>query len=232
MRIVIVAACTLVATLAGVAEADNLVVNPSFETGNYAAAAWPSGLGYWGGDQAAFVTFENGIAPLAGDRMLRFDFTAFSGPDPVQVASDVFSLIDLDSVRDLILSGVAVASAEASFNRVAGDDLTDNEFSLRVLAYDGLPADFPLELNEWIARSDATLFSDSDVTTWEAMSVEMLVPANTYYLAVYVAARENVFNNGDGLEFDGHYCDEVSLEVRAAVPVQESTWAGVKAIFR
>ena len=45
-----------------------------------------------------------------------------------------------------------------------------------------------------------------------------MLPTNADYLAVRVTASENIFNDNSFPEFDGHYADNVSLQVNNAVP--------------
>ena len=85
--------------------------------------------------------------------------------------------------------GGAVHSAlEAYFEgRLAGVDLSQPELHL--------------------LRTDTLLYSDGDTGTWEEAVVEMLLPADTDFLAVELAANENVHNDLVPPEFDGHYAD-------------------------
>lgn len=59
----------------------------------------------------------------------------------------------------------------------------------------------------------ATLFSDGDPLTWENISVDLILPIETDFIAIDVLAGENIFNDASGEEFDGHYADAVSLTI-------------------
>jgi hypothetical protein len=57
------------------------------------------------------------------------------------------------------------------------------------------------------------MFTDSDTSTWEMAATQLLIPTNTDFLAIQVLAIEDVYNDTFGTEFDGHYCDMVTLKI-------------------
>ncbi len=203
-------------TWTGVVEGSaNLVVSPGFEgTPNY-IVDWPNEYGQWGGDMADFaIAPHNGVSALEGQQMLRFEASNSGGYGTTGV-SQVLQVLDIGAHMPLISSGEALVTASVSFNRVSGDVETDAEFALRLFAYGGaVDQHFALKEAEAHLLSDETiLYSDSDPLTWEAVALEMWLPADTDFLVVELSANENVFNDLVAPEFDGHYADSVSVTI-------------------
>ncbi len=171
----------------------------------------PSDFGYWGHDLAELVTAENGITPLEGDRMLKFLATFPDGPSAPARDCDMEQLVSLCGMS----IGAAGVEAEvtAHFNRVLGDAETDTEFSIRLRSYAGSPADYPSSAGSFLAESFITIESDGDPATWEELTSTLLIPAGSDYFVVWLAATENVYNDGVEPEFDGHYVDAVTVHV-------------------
>ena len=182
---------------------------------------WPTEFGVWGVDVTEVTEAVQGITPAEGKRMLHFLCTApdnFPGCDDLGILqSDLHQFVDLSAIADVVASGSAVAHAEVSFNRVAGNRQTDTEFHFRIAAYVGPVGNF--RIGEIIDFGSVRFLSDSDPLTWERVSVEFPIPAATEYLGVLLSAVENV-SNGDGSEpaFDGHYADDVTLIIMQTCP--------------
>jgi hypothetical protein len=49
------------------------------------------------------------------------------------------------------------------------------------------------------------------LATWEELSIDLILPSNTDFVAIRVDAFEDVFNDLTTGEFDGHFADAVSL---------------------
>jgi PEP-CTERM motif-containing protein len=214
------------------AYAANLVTNPGFESQVSTLGSWPSGYGYWQGDYSAIVTTENGVAPQGGSQMLNFIYSASAQPDD-HTASELIQLIDISAYHDLILTGQATATGSVYFNRVLGDSQTDTQFAVRLLAMSGVPADFPVpDYGLWVLTfSESSIESDGNPATWEQASVQLQLPANTDYLAILIWARENVFNDTTGVEFDGHYADSASVEIIPEPATMSLLAVGLGAVF-
>lgn len=191
--------------------AGNLVVNPGFEATEDLSA--PTGFGDWGGNPASVVIAEQGISPYEGSRMLRFDFTSSGSGPSEHIASEVWQFVDLSGCAALIAQGDAVAVGRAYVNRVTGDSQTDTRLGINLYAFQGDPVDFQLGGPDELARLGGSILTDGDPDTWELSLVEMALPTGTTYVAVWAYANESVFNDTTGVEFDGHYCDNVTLEV-------------------
>ncbi|MCD4831880.1 MAG: PEP-CTERM sorting domain-containing protein [Anaerohalosphaeraceae bacterium] len=200
--------------------ASNLVVNPGFETSEITYGGWPSSYGNWNGDYSAIVGTAGGITPLDGSEMLQFKDTSFCGAGSGD-SSQVFQLIDVSTYSDAIVSGSAVASASAYFNRVTGTSDSDTHFAIAMFAFGGNISSFP-EIWENSGATTALarvggrydgIYTDTDPLTWEIDSVEFVLPVGTDYLVAYICAYEDVVNDSSHPEFDGHFADSVSLEI-------------------
>lgn len=194
----------------------NIIVNGSFEEGAYRT---PLGKVFvtdtWqGNDVAGFTEATQGVVPLDGNRMLKFEQ---AGEVPGSYTTcNVNNIIDVSAYSDIISSGVAVAQASAYFNRIAGDEQTDTWFQLFIYAYAGpLSSIYSKKRNnEYLMRGRAYLTdSDADTATWEQIFLEKAIPSGTDFILVEVMACENVYNDTTGLEFDGHFADMVSFTI-------------------
>jgi hypothetical protein len=146
--------------------------------------------------------------------MLHFIYSTPSGPSGPHNASELWQIIDISGYESDIGAGGVVAQASVRFNRVPGDEETDTSFGLWIGSYAGSPSSFPSQwLNTELAASSEVLFSDSDPGSWETVSRTLSLPPETDFLVIHIAAVENIFNEGAGEEFDGHYADDVRLNL-------------------
>ena len=120
----------------------------------------------------------------------------------------------------MVDSGNAVADLGAYFWRMAdeeGNDQIDTRFSVGVYAFSGAMDDFQdgWRTKSYLAGTNAPVFLDNPDKweTWVPVSAQLALPSNTDYLAVFVAATENVFNDLTGVEFHAHYVDGVTLNI-------------------
>lgn len=191
------------------------LMNPGFETPASTTGGWPTACGYWQGDYSEIVTAENGITPTEGNRMLKFIATSVpNAPDPAGT-SQVVQLVDLRGLSGPIAEGYMRARLRARFNRVTGDAQTDTRFTADLYVYAGEPNSFSAQWSQssHLAKGNSAVYTDGDPNTWEMATAVVTLPANTDFLAVHLAASENVCNDTTGPEFDGHYCDTVSFEI-------------------
>lgn len=184
------------------------LVDGSFERAD--PGARPQGFGVWGQDPSQSVPAELGITPLVGDRMLKF---LAANPSGAQAGSTGCDLVQLVSLGDPATRPGSV-TASAWFNRVDVDEETDSAFDLYVEAYEGDPRDFSGDGG--LASNFSQLISDDDPATWEELRTTLEVPAGADYLAVWLVAGENEFNDAVDPEFDGHYADGVVLRDSSA----------------
>jgi len=197
--------CLTALLLSGaVAAVTTPLVDGGFET-TEPGIGRPTSFGVWVGDVTSARNAENGILPLEGQRMLRFEWTD-TVPYATQFgASQLFQLVAV-SPGDLL-------AATASFNRVAGEAETDDAFLLVFDFYAGDPSDYPSVANSPLEKAFVELFSDSDPSTWELAVLSSVAPPGSTYAAIQVNAGENVVNDSAGIELDGHYADAVTLEI-------------------
>lgn len=203
--------------LGQVCGASNLVANWGFETSETTQGGWPNGYGDWSGDHSQVVAATSGISPLEGTKMFQFEGTSHNGHG-TSVESLIFQLIDISAYNELISNGNAKANATAYFNRVAGDSQTDTSFSFHLWAYDGSASTFA---TRWEAGGNSSslrhsaggCFADGDISTWESSYIELVLPTNTTFIVVGIDAGENIFNDTTNPEFDGHFVDNISVEI-------------------
>ena len=199
--------------LAGVADAA-VVNNPGFETGTAAPATLIAPN--WSYDNHAFVTTENGITPAAGNRMLKFLNTSWTGPGGV--VSDVFQAVDLSSPADqaIITAGGAMLNVSTLFNRVADNpvpSVVDTRFRVGLYAVTSF-ANAQSLAN--IGNNYVDLFSDSNLNTWEPVSNTLALPTGTQWVTIHLAAVENIVDDNVGVELHGHYADDVRITLTPA----------------
>jgi hypothetical protein len=191
----------------------NLLLNPSFEEPP-GLGSLPTASGNWHGNLASSLAAEMGIAPHDGESMLKFQATA-AGSSVHALTSRQWQVVELDEHTAAIAGGGVRVKSSAWFNRVAGDEFTDRRFDLRVMAFDGSPAELPAryDASAWLAEATGPLLSRAD--QWQRVGVELALPAGTTYLLVEICASEDMFDDGEGAEFDGHYADDLSLVLLA-----------------
>lgn len=191
----------------------SIIVDGGFEATEPTDGPWPTVTGVWGGDGVTSVTAENGIVPIEGSRMARFDSTNQGSPGGF-IASLV-QLLDMSPFVSQINTGNAQLVITAAFNRVGGDAQTDTEFHVAARAFDSSPSGFgidPFDTYEFVS-----FLSDSDIATWEERTLTFDVPIGTTFVAIDFRAIENI-DESDSPEFDGHYVDAVHVELVAPVP--------------
>jgi len=186
------------------------ITNPGFESGTIGVGS-PNVFGGWGGDKSEIVTTENGITPFEGDKFLHFIYSRKSGPGS-SVGSDVWQFIDTSAYSFDIATGMAILSATAFFNRVLGDANTDTLFEVRIDAFSGTP-----DSKTKLASAAGTILSDNLLNTWEQAGVSLVLPVDTTFVGVRISSRENVSNDTSGVEFDGHYADNVNLTIYTGI---------------
>ena len=200
----------------------NLVTNPGFESMENIGNGLPNSYGDWSGDDGTIVAAENGINPLEGDRMLRFDATSPGGAYGGSTEGAVLQLIDISSYKDLISTGDAFVSGTAYFNRVAGDAQTDTFLGIFIYAYEGDVSTFKSQFlnGQYLKRVTENFSSDSDINTWEEFSLQLNLPENTGFLMLGIRAHEDIYDDSVYPEFDGHFADAVSLTIGSLSPLE------------
>lgn len=191
----------------------------------------PTESGYWSGDPFLIVGTDEGITPMTGNRMLKFVATSppAQGPDlSATRASQQLQFIDVQDLSEAISNGQASIRAWAYFNRVTGDVETDIRLGVAIYAMRGEP-EMARQMGKLqpfrLGYSETEILTDGDPTTWQRCEVRLLLPQGIDYVMLEIRAVENVFNNPSFPEFDGHYADDVGLELRTS-PIPAGTNAG------
>ncbi len=191
----------------------NLLANPSFEQPLAAVAGaagpMPTEAGSWRGDPVVVVGTEMGIVPHDGATMMKFAATS-SGGSFATTAAEQWQVIDLSSYAGAIATSGLRARLDGWFNRVAGET-ADRRFDLRLMAFDGDPADLAARYaaSRWLAEATAPLVSAPN--QWQQATATLTLPPGTTHLLVEIVASEDVHDDGEGAEFAGHYADDLSL---------------------
>ncbi|MDX2131614.1 MAG: PEP-CTERM sorting domain-containing protein [Planctomycetota bacterium] len=193
------------------------VTNPSFEVG---APVMGGPLNTdWRWDLHNFVTAENAITPAAGNRMLKFLATSSGGAGP-GVACDVIQIVDMTAPADqaIITTGFGSVTVGALFNRVGGPapSFVDTYFGVNVRSHTSYANAQSLTST---GLQTTILFSDANTATWESAVASLALPASTQYITIQLVAAEDILNDTSGVEFDGHYADDVRF---ALVPAPGS----------
>jgi len=201
----------MVLAIASVCSA-NLLTNPGFENSE-GTFAYPDQYGDWSGDSSTMiVTNSDGINPYEGSQMLKFNFTGWENHAQTAFASQIYQLIDVSAFTSSITSGTAVVEASAYFNRVTYDNETDTQFHVRIIALAGSTSGFNPSVNVLDVVTEY-IQTDFYSSTWEKAQAQLALPDNTDYVAICIAAVEDIYNDTYGVEFDGHYADAVSVTI-------------------
>jgi len=159
----------------------------------------------WTAENAVVVSASPGIEVCTRDRMLQFLATSPDGPS-ADTFSEVVQLIPLDNY---VIDGRTVR-ARMLVNRL--DQNVDTEFVLSLRAMAGDPADYSREERDnHLALNFFRYSSDFAQASWEAVQATLAIPSGTEYLAVEIAASENVTNETSSAEFAGHFADHVEV---------------------
>lgn len=223
------AALVLLASAPSAAVASVELTDGSFESPGETSPGMPGAPGYWGGDLCEVVFAEGGVSPHDGARMLRFAGTTPDGPASGSVTCSLCQMIDMRAHSQSIRSGQSRLVAAVYFNRVPGDGLTDTAFSLTVDAFFGDPAGYPDPVS--VTRTDSItveLGSDGERSTWEMVTAELELPVDTEYVCIILSATEDVFDDGAGVEFDGHYADNAIVDLFVPVGSDDASWSRIK----
>lgn len=184
-----------------------IVQNAGFESAQPTQFGDPVMTGQWQGDITTRVGADRGLVPSEGSWMVRFDSTTTSTTASSLTASNLSQDVRLDAFTPAIQGGAVSVTLSAQFNRILGNAQSDAEFDLRVIAKSN-SAD--------LADTGFVPFiTDANPATWQTFFLPLLLPAGTTHLQIEVAAVENVFDNTSGTltEFDGHYVDNVVLNI-------------------
>ena len=184
--------------------------------------------GIWRGDYAEMVAEEQGVKPASGGKMLRFLRANYDGKSRAAGGhlADVYRLIDVRSYRSGLADGGAVVQVSASFDAVSFPPDEKYGCAISVYALDAETAPSgPKRIGTALtadslamARSSRTRL-DRDPATWQRLTTELRLPANTDYLVVRLHITQ-AFDADGKATFTGSYADDVrvSLVRRTLLP--------------
>jgi hypothetical protein len=207
-----IVATVALSVCAGSAQA--ALVNGGFETNESLGGVWPGTYGDWSGDLSQRVGTTNGIAPQQGSWMLEFLGTSAGGANGATREAEVGQLVDITPQQ---ADGTYTANLSGWFNRVNGNAQTDTEFAVAVYAMSGNPggAHANYLAGNYLSSNAGNVLTTGN--TWQQAATSMLIPEGTDYLMVVAKAREDVSNDATFREFDGHYGDNIQLNITGGV---------------
>lgn len=193
----------------------DVIHDGGFEVSGSTGLRLPQTYAQWSGDIAEVVTAQDDITPFEGTQMVHFMYSTANGPMAGPIGCELWQIIDVSAYRGMIDRGNAVASAEGWFNRIGSEDSPiDTQFSIVLSAYTGNAADFPsMWLRDEIALSEGVVYTDGNVNTWQMAQTSMRIPVATDFLAYRITSTEDIFDDGSGIEFHGHYGDGFTMDI-------------------
>ena len=203
------------------------LLEENFEEAATIAAKVTLEPGVWRGDHAVVVGAEQDVKPLIGEKMLRFlrpDSPSKARPAGGHIA-DVYRLIDLRGLRQDFSHEGAVVQASASVNAVPFSEQEKFGCAISLFALDAeslpesasyLGTALESEANA-MARSSRTKL-DRDPASWQRLTTEMRLPANTEFLVVRLHISQNFESDGSSV-FTGSYADDVRVTLTQRSPL-------------
>jgi hypothetical protein len=185
-----------------------LLVDAGFEDDGGSSAV-TTGIPLWQGDQADIVGHFSGIAPLEGSRMLRFVRSSAG----TENACELYQIVDLSTLVNLLKDGDAVVEASAFFNAIPELRRDGCIFSVTVIACSNDPAEL---MENWPERastfSSQLMAADDDTTSWQQVAARLPIPTGARYLVVQIAViRRDVASPESN--FPGQFVDGVELNL-------------------
>lgn len=188
------------------------VVNSGFESG-LARQDARHAMAAWYGDEADVVERFSDVIPLEGNRMLRFVKSKVKPED----ACELYQIVDLRGVSEIIANRPTSVSASAFFNGVP-EDLAANDFAfgITVFAFSGDPSEhvhvWPMRWKQALTFSGSQMHADADVNSWQQVTAQLPLPADTEFLMIQLAVNRTG-EAGGSEEFPGHFADSVAVNL-------------------
>lgn len=183
--------------------------------------------GIWRGDHAEIVREENGVRPANNSKMLRFLRAGYEGKPKVagNHLADVYRLIDVRPFQRQFADGSAVVKVSASFNATPFPE--HERFGCAVSVY-ALDAESVPKSPSYVGtalESDANAMArsrltklDRDPASWQHLSTEIRLPADTEYVVVRLHITQS-FDSAGGATFTGSYADDVHVTLVSLPPL-------------
>ena len=196
------------------------LADADFESGSpVPARGIPSRAGAWSGDFSRVVTSENGITPKHGEHMLRI-LRADHELAPKNARSYVGSVaqvIDLRPLRAERSGGEPLVEVSAQFNAIQMPQGGLFDFNVKAAAFRGDISDAPrlwVNHESSVSRSARTVVADSEVMTWQRVSMPLVVPMDADFLVIEAAVVSKAPQSEQSVaEFPGHYVDQVEVRL-------------------
>ena len=212
------------------------VFSESFESGQAKTIpGLPRGLtdpdgDSWRGDEARFVMSMQTVSPVSGSRMLRFERATHAGENsPKSAWSDVYRLVDARPYIPLAEGRPVTARLAADFSMAADACGPDEKYSASVRFYafdrDISQSPNPLPL-EWVyenavASGMKRVPLECGQRGWQRVTVDASLPPEAKFVLLHVSAvRDYPEQSSEPAVFDGHFVDDVSLELFVGGPRQ------------
>jgi hypothetical protein len=204
------------------------LTDADFESGMPAPARGiPSLAGAWSGDFSRVVMAENGITPKHGQRMLRILRAdhELSSKNARSYVGSVAQVIDLRALRAEFSGSEPLVEVSAHFNAIPMPQRGSFEFNAKAAAFRGDIADAPRlweDTEASVSRSDRTVGADTDVTTWQRVSMPLALPSDADFLVIEAAVVFKGPQSAQSVaEFPGHYVDQVEVRLSGSA----NAWA-------
>lgn len=170
----------------------------------------------WSGDLIGISKGLGEISPRSAGGMLHFQGTSAQKEVRNTNASQLWRIVDLYEVREKMGRRPERVSLSGWVNRVTGDSQTDRAFLFGLSCHHEITQELD-ESENVTTKVMTSLISDSDPGTWERADLQLHLPQNLRYLVIMIGASEDVSNNEEGPEFDGHFLDDLNLVFRAGM---------------
>jgi hypothetical protein len=197
------------------------ILRESFESGTPpATTGLPNGETGWVGDYGELAGSWQKIRPVSGRKMFRW-IAANNQNDhkSTSCVGELYRVVDLKAHRALIAEGRAVIQASAQFNAIAFPEQEAYNFSVSVMAFPGPNPPGKETLREIVTGvTPATMARhnhrgvDRNPDTWEKVSCELRLPADTQFLVVQCSIAHATLQQRR-LTFDGHVVDDVRVSI-------------------
>jgi len=187
----------------------------------------PDRLDVWGGDESVVVGPEHGIAPQSGARMLKFLSARPAAANYEGYASEIWRIIDLESVRVAAGSRDVRIDFSAWFNGCPGQG-EPRQCWISAIATDTHPRDLG---HDWrvqfqaaqknpggVATAQARERIDTDPATWQRFSVTVTAPPGARYLLLHCLTEYRPGQDDDVADRCGQYVDDIDVAVSVAQP--------------
>lgn len=187
----------------------------------------PDRPGVWSGDETVVVGAEHGIVPRSGSKMLKFLSSGPQGATWRGAASEIWRVIDLESLRAAAGTHDVRIDFSACFNGCAGRG-EPRMCWISAIATDANPRDLGDDWGEQfeaaqknpiaVATAQVRERIDADPATWQRFTVTVTAPPKARYLLLHCLTEYRPDEDQDIATRCGQYVDDIDVAVSAARP--------------